>query len=348
MSGDLLGSLLVGGHASSAIIVGHHAGLWVSFAGAPGKVWTIAEFADANDCKERWVREWVGVLASAGVLSLTASGELTCPDAIAQRLHPDKSEVCFFNSLEFCCDKETEIAACFKKDGPLGLGYDKFPNFHGWMQGWTSTMIKADNYPDNFVSLVGEGLHDALTRGITVLEPGCGSGHRVTALAKVYPNSSFTAFDIDAELVAKNSKMYEASKNVEFVVADFTAMPEEWSGRFDYLLIFDCMHDLSYPALAMAGIQRVLKSDALFSMMDINTCSDMAEQAKSPVSAVLYNISLHHCMSVSLSAGGVGLGTCWGVELAQKMLKEAGFDQICITKEGMNAFYVVKKGNGIQ
>ena len=43
--------------------------------------------------------------------------------------------------------------------------------------------------------------------------------------------------------------------------------------------------------------------------------SDMAEQAKSPVSAVLYNISLHHCMSVSLSAGGVGLGKTLSVRV---------------------------------
>lgn len=41
-----------------------------------------------------------------------------------------------------------------------------------------------------------------------MLEPGCGSGHRVTSLAKSYPNSNFTAFDIDAELVAKNSKLW--------------------------------------------------------------------------------------------------------------------------------------------
>ena len=33
-----------------------------------------------------------------------------------------------------------------------------------------------------------------------------------------------------------------------------------------------------------------------------------------------------HCMTVSLAAGGAGLGTVWGVELAERMLGQAGLD----------------------
>ena len=49
---------------------------------------------------------------------------------------------------------------------------------------------------------------------------------------------------------------------------------------------------------------------------------------------------------------GVGLGSCWGVELATEMLKEAGWDKDgelrVITKDvPMHAVYVVKKGQGV-
>jgi hypothetical protein len=56
-------------------------------------------------------------------------------------------------------------------------------------------------------------------------------------------------------------------------------------------------------------------------------------------------------MSVSLSGGGVGLGACWGVELAQKMLCEAGWKEEelqVITKDIPNhAVYVMTKGKGV-
>ena len=60
----------------------------------------------------------------------------------------------------------------------------------------------------------------------------------------------------------------------------------------------------------------------------------------------LYTISCMHCMTVSLAQGGKGLGTCWGVELAQDMLREAGFTQIEIHRlshDFMNCFFIVRR-----
>lgn len=53
MSSSLLDRILVGGHACSAIIIGHYAGLWAVLAAHPGRVWSIAELADEAGCKER-------------------------------------------------------------------------------------------------------------------------------------------------------------------------------------------------------------------------------------------------------------------------------------------------------
>ena len=50
-------------------------------------------------------------------------------------------------------------------------------------------------------------------------------------------------------------------------------------------------------------------------------------------------------MTVSLAAGGQGLGTVWGEELAQSMLAEAGFEQVEIqTLPGdiLNNFYIAQ------
>merc|ERR1712013_225931 len=112
------------------------------------------------------------------------------------------------------------------------------------------------------------------------------------------------------------------------------------------------MHDLPNPALAMKGLKGVLKEDGVVTMLDVDASSNMVTQTKNPFSTVLYNISLHHCMSVSLASGGAGLGTCWGVELAQQMLEEAGWqeDEVRVIRNDIpnEIVYVMTKGRGLE
>ena len=350
---EKLAPLLVGAHAGSAIIAGHYAGLWATLHEYPEQKWTIPELCEKAGCKERWVREWVGVLASAGVLKLEEGMIVSCDKDVVEALLPTSELLHFFTSLEFMADKEPQIGACFKKDGPLGVGYSDYPNFQDWMAEWSHCRNTNQNFPEGYMKMVEGGVHDALEKGIEVLEPGCGRGRHVMKVAQRYPNSKFTSFDIDSEALELNK--VDAEKlgitNIDFVWGDFCNMKPEWANKFDYVMIFDCMHDLPHPAEAMKGLKGVLKDNGIVTMLDIDTSSDMVNQTKNPISAVLYNISLHHCMSVSLSSGGVGLGACWGVELAQKMLGEAGWEEgevRVITKDIPNhAVYVMTKGNGL-
>jgi hypothetical protein len=51
-------------------------------------------------------------------------------------------------------------------------------------------------------------------------------------------------------------------------------------------------------------------------------------------------------MTVSLAAGGMGLGAVWGEEKALEMLKEAGFTRAEIKRldhDFLNNYYIVKK-----
>jgi hypothetical protein len=47
-----------------------------------------------------------------------------------------------------------------------------------------------------------------------------------------------------------------------------------------------------------------------------------------PLAPFLYTVSCMHCMTVSLAAGGMGLGTMWGEQKARQMLADAGFDNV--------------------
>ena len=81
-------------------------------------------------------------------------------------------------------------------------------------------------------------------------------------------------------------------------------------------------------------------------MVDIKASSELAQNREIPWGPWLYTVSTMHCMTVSLSAGGAGLGTVWGEELAMSMLADAGFTQVNIAEvetDPFNNFYIARK-----
>jgi hypothetical protein len=97
----------------------------------------------------------------------------------------------------------------------------------------------------------------------------------------------------------------------------------------------------------LANIFRALRQDGVFLMRDIRASSLVEENVDLPWAGFLYTISTMHCMSVSLGAGGAGLGTVWGEQLAVSMLRSAGFTSVEVTgveNDVFNACYVASRG----
>ena len=81
-------------------------------------------------------------------------------------------------------------------------------------------------------------------------------------------------------------------------------------------------------------------------MQDIAASSQVQNNIDHPVGPLLYTLSCMHCMTVSLSENGAGLGTMWGEELARAMLHEAGFKKVEVQKlphDFLNIYYIIKK-----
>ncbi|MGD1854625.1 MAG: hypothetical protein ACFB2W_10265 [Leptolyngbyaceae cyanobacterium] len=82
-------------------------------------------------------------------------------------------------------------------------------------------------------------------------------------------------------------------------------------------------------------------------MQEIRAASNVSENLDHPIAPFLYTISCMHCMTVSLAAGGMGLGTMWGREMAWEMLQATGFESIErqeLSHDIMNDFYILRKG----
>ncbi len=326
------------------ISVGHRTHLFDTLR---GRGWvTSHELADAAKLNERYVREWLGAMATGHVVEIDATdGEnrFRLPDAHAEVLaRSGQSMGTMFQWFAVLGGVETRIVDAFKHGG--GVPYDAFDRFHEVMAE-ESNLTVVSGLHEHIIPLV-PGLADDLDRGIAVLDVGCGSGLAVCELARRFPRSHFTGYDLcePAIIAARKTAQTLGLTNVEFAWRDVTdlATPDQ----IDLVTAFDVIHDQRDPAGVLAAIQRVLKPNATFLMQDLRASSHVADNVGHPLCPFLYTISTMHCMTVSLAQGGAGLGTVWGEQLAVQMLGEAGFENVKVNTlphDIQNNWYVSSK-----
>jgi ubiquinone/menaquinone biosynthesis C-methylase UbiE len=236
---------------------------------------------------------------------------------------------------------ESRLVECFRTGG--GVPYSEYSEFHRLMAEDSGAVHDAALI-DSIVPLV-EGLPERLRQGIDVADVGCGSGHAVNLLARAFPNSRFVGYDFAPEAIEAARREAESLgvANATFEVRDVTHLGKR--DRFDLVTAFDAIHDQARPATVLANIHRALRPGGTFLMVDIKASSNLEENVDLPWASFLYAISTVHCMSVSLGQGGDGLGTVWGVQTAERMVREAGFtgvDQHDLEDDPFNAYFVAR------
>jgi ubiquinone/menaquinone biosynthesis C-methylase UbiE len=216
---------------------------------------------------------------------------------------------------------EDEIIECFKKGG--GVPYSSYKRFHEVMaeESYQTVVV---GLIDHILPLIPNLVAD-LEKGIRVLDIGCGKGKAVNLMAKHFPKSTFHGYDISKEAIdgaTKEGKEMNNS-NVVFKVQDILDL--SLKNEFDLITAFDAIHDQPKPDLVLKNINQSLSDKGVFLMQDILASTPLKDNISHPLGTFLYTISCMHCMSVSLSQNGAGLGAMWGKEKALSMLKEAGF-----------------------
>lgn len=232
-----------------------------------------------------------------------------------------------------------ELQKCFSAGG--GIPYKRYEEFHEIM-GVFSTEVHRNSLIQKFIPSI-DGLHDQLESGIKCLDIGCGIGVPSLLMAKKYPKSEFYGFDFAEEAIneANREKNRLELKNVHFVNHDCSLFNDEYIEMFDFITAFDAIHDQAKPTEVLSGIFKMLKRGGIFSLVDVDSHTHPVDNIGRPFSSFKYALSLLHCMPVSLYFdGGVGLGTCWGRELAIKMLMEAGFQDTELKAMEWNTFNV--------
>jgi SAM-dependent methyltransferase len=318
---------------------------------------TSTEIANATNLNERYVREWLGAMVTGKIVDYN-------PDTSRYRLPPEHAAflardsgidnmAVFMQYISLLGDVEQKIIECFRKGG--GVPYSAFPRFQQLQAEDTARVFDA-RLIDQIVPLVG-GLGKRLRAGIDVLDVGCGQGHAINLMTRNFPNSRFTGYDISKEGIqaAREEAKQIGLTNVKFEVNDIASIDEH--EKYDLITAFDVIHDQAQPAKVLKGVYNALRykqegeeeerGGGIFLMQDMAASSKLEENMESPLGPTLYSISTMHCMTVSLAYNGEGLGTVWGRQKAEEMLKEAGFyEKIEVSEvpgDIFNYYYIVHK-----
>jgi SAM-dependent methyltransferase len=329
-------------HAGAALMlsVGHRTGLFEAMkAAGPATSAGLAKKAGLN---ERYVREWLGAMATAGIVALDKdSGRYSLPQAHAALLGRDAEKGNMATMFQFVAvlgGVESRIVDCFRTGG--GVPYEAFDRFHETMAEESAQTVVAA-LESGIIPLV-PGLAERLEAGIDVADIGCGSGRAMIHLARLFPASRFTGYDLCADAITAAKREAGGLPNLRFEVKDVAALE---AGGFDLIFTFDAVHDQAHPARVLQNIHRLLRPGGIYLMQDIDAASEVADNIGGPLAPFIYTISCMHCMSVSLSQGGDGLGAAWGEQLALAMLKDAGFRNVethRLPHDIMNIYYVCR------
>jgi SAM-dependent methyltransferase len=338
--------ILNDGAVAVMISVGHRTGLFDALRETGAA--TSQELADAAAMNERYVREWLGAMATGRIVELdpeTARYSLPPEHAawLTRAASPDNLavEAQWITTLSTV---EDDIVECFRMGG--GVPYERYPRFHEVMAEESAQTVLSVLF-SHILPLV-PGMTERLEEGTSLLDLGCGRGRAVLLFAERFPKSSFRGYDLSADAIshARAQAAERDLENVHFEQCDLSTFDVDAEpDAFSFVTTFDAVHDQARPLAMLRGIRRTLEPGGVYLMQDIQGSSHVHENLDHPGAPLLYMISCMHCMTVSLAQGGDGLGAMWGEQKARELLTEAGFTSIevhLLEHDPFNAYFVVR------
>ena len=340
---DQVFGFYTGAFVTFMIDLGVRTGLLDALATGPA---TSSGLAERADRQERYVREWLGSVVTAGLADYDPATETyTLPAEHAVCLTGDTElNIAPLSMLAGLLGRHIQsVAAAFRDGG--GVPYSAYrPEFTDVMDALSRGTLDGILI-DSVVPLVA-GLADHLDAGIDVADIGCGTGHSTNLLAKAFPSSRFVGYDLAADAIDRGRAEADdyGLHNVTFDVRDVTKLPAD--PPLGAVFAFDAIHDQTDPAGVLRAVFDALEPGGTFVMFDIRASSHLENNIANPLAPWLYAVSTLHCMTVSLAEGGAGLGTAWGEELALEMLADAGFVDLEVHEvpgDPLDSLYVARK-----
>ena len=298
--GDISGAM-----ASLMSALGVRLGLFGALAGGPA---TSTELAGRTGLAERYVREWLWCMHSAGYVR-HEGGRFTLPAEHAAALAFEGSPFCLAGGYELLAPLASmldEVAEAFRTG--QGIGHEQYPErLYTAMERMSATWLDTQLVEQWLPSV--DGLVERLEAGGKIADIGSGGGRALIRMAKRFPKVKGVGFDLHPPNVERATVAAEEAgvdNRVRFENLDAVT---GLSGRIDLVTMFDVLHDAPDPEALLAAAHKVLaRTDGVLLILESTSADDPAENA-GPNGTILYGTSALYCVPTALSEGGPALGT---------------------------------------
>ncbi|MFM5916597.1 MAG: class I SAM-dependent methyltransferase [Novosphingobium sp.] len=328
MLGDLGGAMSV-----PTARIGFRLGLFDELAKKPA---TAAELAKrAGGLHERYVREWCLAQSANGFITYDpASDSFSITPEQAMVFTVSDSPVYLRGAFELVAamiEAEAKVEHCFRHGTGVRWGDSAGCLF------CATGMFFRPGYVNNIVQSwipALDGVEAKLNSGAKVADVGCGVGFSTLLMAEAYPASSFTGYDFHEPSIMearKHAEEHGLSTRVKFEVASAKGIAET---GYDFITMYDCLHDIGDPAGCAAHMRRILAKQGTWMIVE-PIAGDRPEQNLNPVGRLYYNASTMICVPTSLDQEvGAGLGAQAGEARLSELIRSGGFASVHRATEG--------------
>jgi SAM-dependent methyltransferase len=290
---------------------------------------TPGQLASETQTDERYVREWLASQAAGGYVTYdekTAQFRLTQEQVFA--LATEDSPAYLPGAFELALGSLTavpRIVESFRTGAGMGWHEHADGVFHGCER------FFRPGYAANLVNTWIPALHEVkakLETGARVADIGCGKGASTLLMAKAFPNSRFFGFDYHDKSIEAARESAKSNGMADRVIFE-VAKAKEFPGRnYDFVAVFDCLHDMGDPIGAAAHIRQSLAKEGTWMIVE-PFANDNLKDNLNPVGRVYYSFSTLLCTPCSRSQE---VGLCLGAQAGESRIRDV------VTSAGFNRF----------
>jgi SAM-dependent methyltransferase len=284
---------------------------------------SASDLAKRTGMNKVYLKDWLINQAAGGYINFDPrTGKYILPDEHAAALTDECSPFFVaggFQVINAMLKAEERIGDNFSTGKGMKWGEHHHDLFIGTERFFKPSYL--GNLLENWLPAVTD-IRQRLTSGIMVADLGCGYGASTIILAEAFPNSTFVGFDNHEPSVEKARKLASQRKlnNISFVVAG----AQEFTGKFDFITFFDCLHDMGDPVGALKNCQSRLKPNGVIMAVE-PMAGKRVEENFNPVGRVYSGASVLCCTPNAIATGGYVLGTVASDEELESVARQAGF-----------------------
>jgi SAM-dependent methyltransferase len=307
------------------VVIGEKLGLYKALAGSP---MSSAQLAAKTKTDERYLREWLASQAAGGYITYDdTTGKFSLSEEQAFTLATEDSPAYLPGAFELALGSLAavpRIAESFRTGAGMGWHEHVDGVFHGCEK------FFRPGYAANLVSAWIPALRDVkekLDAGARVADVGCGQGASTVLMAKAFPKSRFFGFDYHDKSIGAARESAKRNGVADRVTFD-VSKAKEFPGRdYDFVAVFDCLHDMGDPIGAAAHVRQSLAKDGTWMIVE-PFANDQLKDNLNPVGRVYYSFSTLLCTPCSRSQE---VGLCLGAQAGETRIREvvnaAGFNR---------------------